>query len=116
MKAIRKLAGPEIYSYTDGPEEWARSRTNRHVIPCVYPNWDNSPRSGRRGLVITGSSPDDFASGLRHAVATVEDRPMEERLVWIKSWEWAEGNYLEPNLQHGRGWLQAARTVLLKDA
>ena len=50
-------------------------------------------------------------------MTTVEDRPIEERLVWIKSWnEWAEGNYLEPDLQHGRGWLRAARTVLLGDA
>lgn len=35
------------------------------------------------------------------------DRPMQERLLWIKSWnEWAEGNYLEPDLEHGHARLR----------
>jgi lipopolysaccharide biosynthesis protein len=42
------------------------------------------------------------------AVATLTDRPAAERLLWVKSWnEWAEGNHLEPDLEHGHGWLQA---------
>jgi hypothetical protein len=45
---------------------------------------------------------------VRTAVGAVQGRVADERLVWIKSWnEWAEGNYLEPDLEHGRGWLEA---------
>jgi hypothetical protein len=116
MKILRKLGGPETYPYTAEASQYELARRDRHVIPCVYPNWDNSPRSGKRGLALTGSTPQAFAAGLRNAVDTIADRPLDERLVWIKSWnEWAEGNYLEPDLTYGRGWLQAAKQILLSD-
>jgi hypothetical protein len=116
MKIMRKLGAPETYPYTAAASQYELARSDRHIIPCVYPNWDNSPRSGKRGLVLTGSSPEAFGSALRNAVEMIEDRPLDERLVWIKSWnEWAEGNYLEPDMEHGRGWVQAAKQVLLSD-
>ena len=44
---------------------------------------------------------------------TLQDRPAQERLLWVKSWnEWAEGNHLEPDLVHGRAWLEALRDGL----
>lgn len=110
MRLGRKLARwPEIYPYSD---DWsATARTGRDVQPCVYPNWDNSPRSGNRGLVLTGSSPEKFERNVRQAAATLTDRPRDERLLWVKSWnEWAEGNHLEPDLRHGRAWLDALRS------
>jgi hypothetical protein len=74
----------------------------------VYPNWDNTPRSGRRGVVLTGSTPERFRTQVRAAVDALADRPPEERLLWVKSWnEWAEGNYLEPDLEVGHARLAA---------
>ncbi len=112
MRAVRKLAGgPEIHPYTT---DWAaQNRTGDLVQPCVYPNWDNTPRSGRRGVVLHGATPDKFRANVRQAVASVAHRPAEERLLWVKSWnEWAEGNHLEPDLRFGRGWLEALRDGL----
>jgi len=35
--------------------------------------------------------------------------------VAIKSWnEWAEGNYLEPDQEFGRGWLEALAQALVE--
>lgn len=78
--------------------------------PCVFPNWDNTPRSGRRGVVASGTSPAIFEGHLLDALRREIERESksDRRLVFIKSWnEWAEGNHLEPDAHHGRGWLQA---------
>jgi lipopolysaccharide biosynthesis protein len=113
MRIRRRRGGPETYPYSTDPELWQPVRDDAKVQPSVYPNWDNTPRSGARGLALTGSAPERFAENVQTAVATLADRPAEERLLWIKSWnEWAEGNYLEPDLAHGRGWLEALRAGL----
>jgi hypothetical protein len=49
------------------------------------------------------------------AVASVQERPEQERILRVKSWnEWAEGNHLEPDLKYGRGWLEALRAGLTR--
>jgi len=107
MRLMRKLMrGPEIYPYN--PSIMNDSITGPHIQPCVYPNWDNTPRSRRGGVVLTGATPEKFRRNVEDAVASISGRPREERLLWIKSWnEWAEGNHLEPDLVHGRAWLEA---------
>lgn len=75
--------------------------------PCIVPNWDNTPRSGRRGLVLEGSSPSLFKRQLDRAIGMTASMPTDHRIVFIKSWnEWAEGNYLEPDLKDGHAWLE----------
>jgi hypothetical protein len=83
-------------------------------FPSVLPNWDNTPRSGDAGVVFTGSSPELFFQHLDQSIRAVESRPLERRLVFLKSWnEWAEGNFVEPDLQYGRGYLEAIRRAQL---
>ncbi len=109
MRATRKLlGGPEIWPYSDSiVDEYPR---DAHVQPCVYPNWDNTPRAGRRGLTVTGATPAGFQRNVEAAVRLLADRPEQERLLWVKSWnEWAEGNHLEPDLAEGHAWLEALR-------
>lgn len=78
--------------------------------PCVIPNWDNTPRSGSNGMVLTGSTPELFGHQLRRAVQRVQPLPAQHRLVFVKSWnEWAEGNHLEPDLKFGRAYLKVLR-------
>jgi lipopolysaccharide biosynthesis protein len=109
MRAARKLLRwPEHYRYADELAEPPPALGKGTTFPCVYPNWDNTPRSGRAGLVVTRPSPELFRTHLEAAVERVAARPVEQRLVFVKSWnEWAEGNYLEPDLEHGHGFLRA---------
>jgi hypothetical protein len=80
------------------------------VYPCVTPNWDNSARVGRRAYVLHGSTPNLFRVHLREALDLVASRPIEDRLVFIKSWnEWAEGNYVEPDQEFGLDYLRVIR-------
>lgn len=113
MRVLRKLLRrPEHYRYSQKPI-WPEVAERDRLYPCIYPNWDNTPRAGRRGLVIARSSPDLFRAQVRAAVRLLEPRPMEQRLLFLKSWnEWAEGNFLEPDLSHGHGYLQALAAEL----
>jgi hypothetical protein len=78
--------------------------------PLVLPNWDNTPRSGRRGLVFHNATPELFRGHLREAVSRVEKRPPDQRIVFLKAWnEWAEGNYVEPDQKWGRAYLDVIK-------
>jgi lipopolysaccharide biosynthesis protein len=113
MRARRRLrGGPEVLPY-DAERYPTPASLASAVLPCVYPNWDNTPRSGRAGVVLTGSSPERFRHQLVAAIAELDGREGDERLLFIKSWnEWAEGNYLEPDQEVGRGWVEAVADVL----
>ena len=86
-------------------------------IPSVLPNWDNTPRSQREGLVLHGSTPALFAPQVHKALARAQALPEGERMVFVKSWnEWAEGNHMEPDLRFGHGYLQAFREAWQRGA
>jgi lipopolysaccharide biosynthesis protein len=101
------MAGPKRVPYADAfPEPPASLRGP--VFPCVYPNWDNTPRSGRGGVVIARSTPAKFGAHVRRALELVAELPPDQQLLMIKSWnEWAEGNYLEPDRESGHARLEA---------
>jgi hypothetical protein len=85
-------------------------------IPTVLPGWDNTPRSGVRGIVFEGSTPELFEEYLAKAVDLVRDKPAEERIVILKAWnEWAEGNYVEPDSKFGHKYLDAIRRTVVAE-
>ncbi|SHE23208.1 glycosyltransferase WbsX family protein [methanotrophic endosymbiont of Bathymodiolus puteoserpentis (Logatchev)] len=85
--------------------------------PIVLPNWDNTPRSGMRGIVFNGSTPELFQKHLHEAVSRVSSRPKDESIVFLKAWnEWAEGNYVEPDVKFGHGYLEAIRNEVINPA
>lgn len=86
----------------------------REVIPQIVPQWDHSPRSGNKASIIFyNSSPESFASHVKQACFAIKDKPVNEQLLILKSWnEWGEGNYMEPDLSHGKGYIKALANVL----
>jgi len=110
----RLRARPTIYRYEEICESFidARVGPTPHVTSHVplLPGWDNTPRSGVNGLVLQGSTPDLFRRQVRRAFGVGAGAPLEHRLVFLKSWnEWAEGNYMEPDLRYGRRYLEVLR-------
>jgi len=106
-KQFRRL--PTIYRYSAIVEDLLVPETHLD-FPCLIPNWDNTPRSGSNGMVLLGSTPELFRGLVRRALQMVEPWPAEHRLVFVKSWnEWAEGNYLEPDLESGTQYLEVLR-------
>lgn len=114
-QALRGL--PTIHRYANVVDSFLVANTpGVERYPCVIPNWDNTPRSGANGLVLQGSSPQQFKKHLRNAIANIEHLPSEHRFLFIKSWnEWAEGNHLEPDLRNGHSFLEALQTELSSD-
>jgi hypothetical protein len=84
------------------------SCTEREVIPVIAPNWDHTPRSGRKGLVFTDCAPKYFKQLALKAFSMLKNKPEEEQIVMLKSWnEWGEGNYMEPDTEYGDGYIKA---------
>lgn len=87
---------------------------NAENYPCVIPNWDNTPRCGKGGLVLHGSTPELFRNHLKQVLGLMEGQLPERKIIFIKSWnEWAEGNHLEPDLKFGKGYLRVIRDEIL---
>jgi hypothetical protein len=81
--------------------------------PCLIHAWDNTPRSGKHGVVLRGGSPAQFGKLLDVAIDAVSRKDPEHRLVFLKSWnEWAEGNHLEPDRRDGKSYLEVIRQAM----
>ena len=91
-----------------GDEEYAPE-----IIPTIIPNWDHSPRSLNKALVLNHAEPAYFDRHVKDVMARIENKPLEHRLAFVKSWnEWGEGNYLEPDLRYGKGYLEVIRKYI----
>jgi hypothetical protein len=96
--------------YFTGPEDFLHN-----IIPAIIPNWDNSPRSGRNGYILHDSTPEYFKKHVEMVLKSLENKPSQYKLVFLKSWnEWAEGNYMEPDLKYGNSYLQTLKDCLSK--
>lgn len=89
------------------------AENSSNVIPQIVPQWDHSPRLGNKSLIFKNASPEKFDKHVRHALEAIKNKPEEQQIIMLKSWnEWAEGNYMEPDLKFGRGYINALREVL----
>lgn len=89
--------GPQIRDYKSTSETLlaAFAKVDGVIHATAVAGWDNTPRSGRRGLVLSGFNEQSFRKALNLAL-TLENRN-KNKLLFLKSWnEWAEGNTLEP--------------------
>jgi hypothetical protein len=114
-RALRRR--PKTYPYADLARMARRpSRAPCPELPVVVSNWDSTPRFGRHGFVLTGSTPRLFEESMRIAIDSTRELPQEERIVFLKSWnEWAEGNYVEPDRRHGDAYLRAVANAVYGD-
>ena len=86
-----------------------------NVYPSLLPQWDRSPRSGVNGIYVN-STPVNFKKMIYEALNLLNNKQDEHRILFLKSWnEWAEGNYVEPDLKYGHGYLDVLRECLVND-
>ncbi len=113
-RKFRKI--PYVFSYEKVMKFFTGKEAEElSCMPTIVPGWDHSPRSGREGLVYINTTPELFGKHVEQVFEHVKDKPIEDRIVFIKSWnEWAEGNYLEPERRYGRGFLEALKKAIEK--
>jgi hypothetical protein len=103
-----------LYDY----EEWVdqlicRDKFDLAYHPMVLPNWDTTARYSRKAIILHNSTPESFRVHFRDVLTQVEGEHPARRIVFLKSWnEWAEGNYLEPDLRYGTAFLEVIRQEL----
>ena len=103
-----KQVKPLVLDYKVGLRKMPVNIDHKKHIPCVLPNWDNSPRSGAKSLILKNATPSSFEKYLSKYLKVFKKHQENPPFFIIKSWnEWAEGNYLEPDDHFGKGWLQA---------
>jgi hypothetical protein len=87
----------------------------QRIYPVIIPNWDNTPRRGYGSLIFHNSTCDLFKKHVKQVINLIEEKPIEDQVIFLKSWnEWAEGNYMEPDLKYGKGFINALSDALNK--
>jgi hypothetical protein len=113
-----RLQMPNVVEYEEAMlYSLQHAKAEAGCYPCVLPNWDHSPRAGKKALIFHNSTPELFRQHLRKALSLVTGRSADDRLVFVKSWnEWAEGNYLEPDMRFGHAYLNVIREEVMPSA
>ena len=106
-ESIYKLMN--VFSYDEYTKKYLEYILNvkgryDNYIPTILPGWDNTPRYGRNGFVLSGSTPKNSAKLLCNVIDVFKDDDIP--FILIKAWnEWAEGNVLEPDSTYESSYL-----------
>lgn len=93
---------------------FSNQEKENNCYPTVVPCYDRSPRAGGKAEIYYGSTPELFKKHVQDALDLVKDKPIENRIIMLKSWnEWGEGNHLEPDLKFGHAYLDALKSVII---
>lgn len=116
MPVPGKLLNPDFTGNVHDYREMVLNYTSKKVpgfrrFPGCMPGWDNTPRQKNKPNIFAFTSPGSFQAWLEWNIKiTAEQNAPGERFVFINAWnEWAEGAFLEPDREHGHGYLEAIR-------
>ena len=104
-----KLDYPTVIRHFFAPEDsW------ENVFPTIMPQWDRSPRANNADGIYVNATPAHFKAHIQQALEIIVHKTPEHRILMLRSWnEWGEGNYVEPDLKYGHGFLDALRDTIL---
>lgn len=89
-----KMDGDKLFRIAARKEKY-----EPEIIHGLFFGWDNTPRHGKRGYVITPPDHKTFCDYL--------DRVKNDEYLFINAWnEWAEGMIMEPTVEQGYKYLE----------
>jgi len=112
IKTLLKI--PFLIPYKKTITNYLTLEDNReNVFSTIMPNWDHTPRSTYGGAVLYGSTPELFQEHAEMVLSNTLKKSESSHVVFLKSWnEWGEGNYMEPDLKYGRGYIEALKKAI----
>jgi lipopolysaccharide biosynthesis protein len=103
----------KVFDYEESCRLMEAKRPRHPHIRCFFTGWDNTPRRGRKAIILKNATPEAFGRRLRVVLDSLRDEPHNRRILFVNAWnEWAEGMVLEPSQQYGHGFLEALRLEL----
>lgn len=108
-KILRGNIGPDIYDYD---KIWrklianAKRDDSRNILHGAFVTYDDSPRRGRKGIVVNNSTPDMFQKYLSQLIDISSEQ--DKDYIFLTAWnEWGEGACLEPDAEYSYTYLKA---------
>ena len=106
--------GPYKYSYD---RVWkrilknAKDRSGLQDWHGAFVAYDDTPRRGKQGRIVDGSSPEKFEKYLSQLIKICRDQRKE--YILLTAWnEWGEGATLEPSKVYGYQYIEAVQRAL----
>ncbi|WPP52628.1 glycosyltransferase WbsX family protein [Catalinimonas niigatensis] len=107
---LKKNSLPKIFRYKDAMKYFISDNYAEYEYPTIITNWDTTPRKNKDGVVYIGRNHDLFRSHIKEAINIAVNKSNNNNIVFLKSWnEWAEGNYIEPDIDNGRSYLEVLK-------
>lgn len=108
------LSGTMRTDYADAMRHYYVAEDSwENVYPTLLPQWDRTPRAGIKTDPLINSTPDKFQKTIEEAIKLIKGKQPEHQILFLKAWnEWGEGNYVEPDLKFGHGWLDAISNAI----
>lgn len=113
LLGLAEKHGPLKYSYD---YIWhriinnAQQRTKGNEWHGAFVAYDDTPRRGKQGRVVTGASPEKFQKYIAELMIICQKQKKE--YILLTAWnEWGEGAMLEPTEKEGYGYLEALKKV-----
>lgn len=112
-KGLRYQNNIHYYNYDELWRNILRRKENgsKTAYPGAFVGWDNTPRKGKRGVVIEGATPEKFQQYMQRQMEHAKQAGSE--YLFLNAWnEWAEGTYLEPDEDHSYQYLEAIAKLM----
>ncbi len=106
--SLMKFDYKEIIKYLNNNDNF---KTN--CYPIITPGFDRTARAGKRATIYYGSTPKLFLNLIEETYKYIEKKDADHKVIFLNAWnEWGEGNYMEPDLKFGHGYLDALKSFI----
>ncbi|MCX7986269.1 MAG: glycoside hydrolase family 99-like domain-containing protein [Bacteroidales bacterium] len=117
IKSINLLFNKQLPYYSIVPYRRLVKRSLTKLSPIgtfggVFVGWDNTPRRGIEGLIVSEATKEEFKNYLKAKIQVTKNHYRTD-FVFVNAWnEWCEGAYLEPDTKNKFIYLESIKEVL----